>query len=421
MCQPDQAPPFYKHPNEPMRSLLLSCLLLLFGAVSAHAQSATTFQLPPEPDATSRPQAQGPVDLEGETRTAPRIIVKPTASPSATPTAQPSPRASATPATRPTPQPTRSSSEGPNLPSTDRSVSTQDLLTETPTRSMTRESRSDGESAQDSAANAQEEIDETSPVGPLSPSVATSADLTSADSPSAGLASDDAADLPAAPEDSQQPDWMWVAPWLAALIALAIAAIVLLRQRRKRAMRVPAPEVEMAAMPLRKVDKPVSPAQPAAGSLEVQADAVTLSRSVMNATISYRLTILNRGREPITQIQIGGDITTAHGRVPAAQQLADTDQEFPELHSLDRLEPGERSTVRGEVRLPLREVRALRQGNVPVFVPLLRLTVRAANIEPRAYTYVIGSKPAQTGARPSPFRLDEPPRSYAQLTTRAIA
>jgi len=200
MCQPDQAPPFYKHPNEPMRSLLLSCLLLLFGAVSAHAQSATTFQLPPEPDATSRPQAQGPVDLEGETRTAPRIIVKPTASPSATPTAQPSPRASATPATRPTPQPTRSSSEGPNLPSTDRSVSTQDLLTETPTRSMTRESRSDGESAQDSAANAQEEIDETSPVGPLSPSVATSADLTSADSPSAGLASDDAADLPAAPE-----------------------------------------------------------------------------------------------------------------------------------------------------------------------------------------------------------------------------
>jgi len=47
--------------------------------------------------------------------------------------------------------------------------------------------------------------------------------------------------------------------------------------------------------------------------------------------------------------------------------------------------------------------------------------VRAADIEPRAHTYVIGSKPIQKDARPNPFRLDEPPRSYAQLTTRAVA
>ena len=66
-------------------------------------------------------------------------------------------------------------------------------------------------------------------------------------------------------------------------------------------------------------------------------------------------------------------------------------------------------------------MRALRQGNVPVFVPLLRLTVRAANLKPRAYTYVIGAKPLERGARPNPFRLDEGPRSYGQLTTRALA
>ena len=86
-----------------------------------------------------------------------------------------------------------------------------------------------------------------------------------------------------------------------------------------------------------------------------------------------------------------------------------------------RLEPGQRSVLQGELRLPLREVRAIRQGSVPVFVPLLRLTVRAANLEPQAHTYVIGTRNAQKGARPNPFRLDEPPRTYAQLTTRALA
>ena len=399
-----------------MRSLLFPCLLLS-GAVAAHAQSATTFQLPPDPESTSRPQAQGPTDLEGETRTAPRIIVEPTASPSATPTTRPSPRASGTPAatTQPAAQPTRSSTQGPNLPSTDRSVSTQDLLTETPTRSTTRESRNEDARTQDSTPEAEAGIAETTPVEPASPTLATPGDL-----PPADLSYDDAAEPPAASEDAQ-PDWLWIAPWLAALIALVVAAITLLMRRRRRTARDSVGVVELQRMPLREVEDDSEPAPPAAASLEVEAYAVTLSRSVMNATISYRLTILNRGRRPVTDIQVGGDVTTAHGRVPAAQQLADTDQEFPELHMMPRLEPGERSTVRGELRLPLREVRALRQGNVPVFVPLLRLTVRAADMEPRAFTYVIGSKPVEKGARPNPFRLDEPPRSYAQLTTRAVA
>ena len=50
-----------------------------------------------------------------------------------------------------------------------------------------------------------------------------------------------------------------------------------------------------------------------------------------------------------------------------------------------------------------------------MFVPLLRMTVRAANMEPRAYTYVIGTRPADKGARPNPFRLDEPPLLHTQL------
>jgi len=395
-----------------MRSLLFSCLLL-FGAVAAHAQSATTFQLPPEPDATSTPQAQGPVDQEGATRTAPRVIVEPTPTPSRTPTAQPSPRAAATPTASATPQPTRTASSDPALPATNRQVSTRDVLNERPTQSTANERAEVDESAAAEPASA----DVVTPTGDF---VAPSPELEPEPVPPPPLAGD-AGERSA---EAQPVDWVWIAAGALVLIGLLAAALALLKVRRRRRRSADASEASLSSRPLAKAEKAEEAgqtAEPAAGFLELEAHVVTLARSVMNATISYRLTMSNRGNAPISEIRIGGDITTAHGRVPAAQQIADIEQMLPELHTLPRLDPGQKTTVQGELRLPLREVRPLRQGNVPIFVPLLRLTVRAADMEPRAHTYVIGSRPVQKDARPHPFRLDEPPRSYAQLTTRAVA
>tara|TARA_B100001179_G_C18554052_1_gene387386 strand:- start:125 stop:967 length:843 start_codon:yes stop_codon:yes gene_type:complete len=242
-----------------------------------------------------------------------------------------------------------------------------------------------------------------------------------------------AAPSPKPANDADGLPWPLVLGLVAALIALLAVAFAMIRRRRS-ADREPAeqhrPEpskqpaksaASVPAAPLRKVDQGGAPAKADAGVLEMEVYAVTLSRSVMNATISYRLTILNRGDDPISLIRIAGDVTSAHGRIPVTQQIASVEQSFPELHTHACLEPGERATMQGELRLPLREVRAIRQGSVPVFVPLLRLTVHAENMKPRAHTYVIGSKNAEKGARPNPFRLDEPPRSYAQLTTSAVA
>ncbi len=391
-----------------MRSILFPCLLLV-GAVSAHAQSTTTFRLPPDPDATSRPQAQGPVDLEGDTRTAPRVITSPTPRPSASPTEQPSPRATSTPTPRPTPQPTRSAEAGPNLPSTNRSVPTRDVL-------------ANDRAATTTAVQADES--DTQPAPEASPDETTQFDDPTQSLPPADFQSDSVASEEATQEPDLTPafgfDWRWAAAGIAGLLALVAILFVLLR-RRSRGRADKAELLELPATPLRSAEDHSPPPNPAAGSLEVEAFAMTLSRSVMNATISYRVSLYNRGREPVSMIRISGDVTTAHGRVPPEQQLADAAQAFPELHTFESLDPGQRATIRGDLRLPLREVRALRQGNVPVFVPLLRLIVRADNMEPQAHTYVIGAKPAQKGARPNPFRLDEPPRSYAQLSTRAVA
>ena len=181
-----------------MRSLLFPCLLL-FGAVAAHAQSATTFQLPPEPDATSTPQAQGPTDLEGTTRTAPRVIVEPTPTPSRTPTAQPSPRPSATPTERATPQPTRTPAPDAALPATNRQVSTRDLLTETPTQSST---------ASDTA-----EVEQDTAQEPAAPDAVTPTEDFA--QPSTGLetqAADPLASKASRRSTSSQPvDWVWIA------------------------------------------------------------------------------------------------------------------------------------------------------------------------------------------------------------------
>ena len=73
--------------------LPLSPAVLLLGAAGASAQPVTDFQLPPDPEATptSRPEAEGPTDLKGDTISVPRVIGTPTPTPR--PTLGPTPSA----------------------------------------------------------------------------------------------------------------------------------------------------------------------------------------------------------------------------------------------------------------------------------------------------------------------------------------
>ena len=425
-----------------MRSLILPAALLIFGAAAATAQPVSDFQLPPDPDATptSRPQAQGPTDLEGETRSAPRVIGTATPEPTATarpdrstPSPAPSPTGPA-PAT-PSPRQTETGQPDRALPRSEGVISTRDVLADRAPQADPVEPASP--TAANSEAAPQPETGTARGLPTTAEQAVGRADI------EADMRADPQADTGASPEPFQEPApasvvpaWVW--PTLLGLAVLVLGTIIFALARRRIARRRAA--VAAAAgppEPLRPVESPrprpagrpasshpptSAPARaPGPGSLEVEAVAITLNRSVMNATISYRVSLANRGLRPITQIRVHGDVTTAHGRIPADQQLADTRQEFPELHEHARLEPGQRTTMQGQLRIPLQEVRALHQGNVPVFVPLLRLAVRAAELEPRAYTYVIGTRASGKGARPTPFRLDEGPRNYAQLSTRALA
>lgn len=395
--------------------LLFPFAVLLLCASAAAAQPASTFTLPPDPDATptSRPQVQGPVDTESEVPSVPRVIGAPTPQPTRT---APTPRPTASPRATPTPAPSRTaapqpaaSTPSPSLPASERSVPTREVLSQPDTASSPMADEPAPE--QDRAAAPADQDRSVTPIEEEAGALGLPEVSGSEDTASAGVS--DQPDAPSFP--------LWLAGALAAALLVLGAIAFAVMRRRKPAPDEPAEVVNPAGAPRHAVREDNSVARPDAGSLEVEAYAVTLSRSVMNASISYRVTMINRGRVPMTQVQVHGDVTTAHGRVPVTQQLADATQALPELHSLARLEPGQRITVHGDLRLPLGQVRALLQGQVPVFVPLLRLTVRAADMEPRAFTYVIGTRSTQKGARPTPFRLDGPPRSYDKLTTRAVA
>ena len=403
-----------------MRRALFPCLLF-FAATTAHAQSASDFQLPPDPDATppARPQAQGPIDLEGENRSAPRVILPPTATPTPTVTPRPTPseRASETPR----PQPSATRSARPNLPTSDAPVSTREVLAEpAPRAGAPARSTAERPEAERSATPTDSTVIETGTGEPApEPDAALPANVLPETVPDDTAQPVDA--FGASSDNEGTPGWLWGA--LMAGLALLLGAIILFAARRRRRTRaeVQAAPADLSGPPLRKIHKHSALPRLEAASLGIEAHATTLSRSVVNATIAYRLTIVNRGRAPISQVRIAGDLTTAHGRVPTSQQVADPDHSYPELHTIDHLDPGERAVIRGELRLPLSEVRALQQGQVPVFVPLMRLTVHIAEQKPSAHTFVIGSKPAGSAARPAPFRLDEGPRTYSQLTTRALA
>ena len=152
----------------------------------------------------------------------------------------------------------------------------------------------------------------------------------------------------------------------------------------------------------------------------IKAEAIKLSRSMMNATLHYRLSVTNRSNVALNAVAIGGDLVSAHNRKPVDQQIADPARVLAARHEIQRLSPGQTVNLDGTLQLPLSQVHPIRQGNSPLFVPLMRWRASSEAIEPVARTYVVGSQPQFAGGRLQPFRLDEQPQTYSQIGQRAI-
>lgn len=358
-------------------ALPFAALLL---AAPLAAQDARDFQLPPAASPTAEPRVQGPVDSEAPVPVRPRPIE--TARPA------PSPTASNPPAiVLPPPAPT------PAAPSARAQVTARQPAA--------------APNAQDPArpvSGPPADTASVSPSGALAVPQALPQALPLPNPSAAPLPG--ASPIPVATSQHAPLPWLWIA--IGAAVLAAGGAFLFWRRRTG------APAAITIAPPI----VPQAPATPGE-ALAVAVQAVRMDRSVLNATVGYRITVRNRTAHALSGVAVEADLVSASRDRPTEQQLASPDHALTPRHAADRLAPGQSLRFEGQVRLPLSEASAIWQGRAALLVPLLRVRAIAAEALPVATTLVIGRSEGQA-ARPQPFRLDEPPRSYSPLAQRVL-
>ena len=367
--------------------------LVLAAPASLAAQSVRDFQLPPQPTPTATPRAQGPVDTESGVTIAPRVIATPTP----TPTPTPAPAATSGPAGATAQPRTREGTVGTTTPAPrTQGPAAQPRVTPRP---------------QPSALPTQAErlpLDpgETPPIVPVPPPVEDSA---GSEREAAPVVSATATPAPAAGEAGDETANGWLLPALGGGLLALLGLGYLVSQRRRT---VTPPEIERPV-----VGGATGLAAPR--DIQLRAEAIKLTRSVMNATLHYRLTLINRSPSALSQVALGADIVSAHGGLPVEQQVATPAQALEQRHVFERIAPGQSVRYEGQITIPLSQARVIRQGKAALFVPLLRVRLDGASEEPVVQTFVIGLG-ATDGGRVMPFRIDEGPRSYAPIAARAL-
>lgn len=376
------------------------------GAVPA-AIPPSDFRLPPAPTptATATPQVQGPVDTEGPVPVAPRVI----------PTAAPTPAPVAAPRQLPT-----------ILQPTPAARQTPDVRRFTPAARTTPGALVPGNTSQTSEGSTDSSLD-LIPAAPMFDSLPAPTAL-----PDFAESSGNNGSLQA----GRGFDWLSsLGMWLALAVGLiaAIGGAIMVRSRRQTAPAGAAPiepplarrhpEPEPAQIP-DPTPSPKAPAQAPVGaqstnSISLAITPEKLSRSMMNATLSCAVNVHNSTGEPFRNLQISGDLVTAHGKVPIAEQLADNATVLAPLTTIDTIPAGEIGEAPTQVILPISHVRTIAQGKATLYVPLLRLRVAGDGLEPVTQTFVIGIKPPG-GGKVQPFRLDEMPQTYRQIGSRAL-
>lgn len=214
---------------------------------------------------------------------------------------------------------------------------------------------------------------------------------------------------------------LWLGLATLILLLLGGAWLAWSRHFRHRARRLPPPlvvrpRVGPAAPDMTAAPEPLS--SPAAGGLHLALQATRMSATLVNTTLSYRLAVTNRGREPLHDVRIAGDMIAAHASRSANEQLGPADASLPELHRIATLAPGESVTLGGDIRLPLVSITPIRRGDAALFVPLARLRGHAQDPAGATImgggTFLVGQEPGAS-KRLQPFRLDLGPRNYSKL------
>lgn len=388
-----------------LSAALSTAMLFAHPAVAQDAGSVSDYRLP-DPKQTTAPRVQGPVDPENPYST-PSRTSQPNRSPTPAPSPTATPRVSLPPVPRQEPRPA-------------------------PRASATAAPRATGSAAPAPAPT-------SPPIAPAAaPGAAAPAPAPAQIAPSPTSTDDAPLVLPPAKAQSSA-HRTWLILGALALLAAVGGAVLLLRRRRSATLEevedAPAPAPAPAPEPAPVRPRPAAPAPEAkmapavatpAAPLPTEPFALTLGfkphairLSLVYATLQYEIELANVGAAPLPPLVIRADLSSAHASIPTAQQLAPTPEALEIKHELATLPPGERVTLKGEVRVPIPQIRPLVKGNASFLVPLVRFCLIAPDGTLMRRVFTCGPRDPGSGAIAS-VRLDAGPRNLRELDAREI-
>ncbi|TAD76529.1 MAG: hypothetical protein EAY70_09430 [Sphingomonadales bacterium] len=229
--------------------------------------------------------------------------------------------------------------------------------------------------------------------------------------PNTVLPSVPAASAPSAPVDPAEGDapdllrwWQLGAGGLAALVLVG-GGTLLWRRRKPKVLRLAAP----VATPDKSAPAPEPP------RLDLTLEVTSATRSVMLFTLDWRLTIANRSDRAVNDLALAVQLACARASVGNAPSAGSAQM----VGTVKRIGPQQARSITGTVQLPLSAITPLRQGQTPLFVPLVHVTLEGEGQRVLARSFVIGT-PSASG-RVHPIPLDVPPGGINGLVAQAIA
>ena len=185
-----------------------------------------------------------------------------------------------------------------------------------------------------------------------------------------------------------------------------------LQEPRQEPKQAPPPTPARAAQPAPPDDGEAP--KPPRLALSIQITSAT--RSVMQFALDLRLTIANRSDQAVRDLSVSAQLASAQRGGSNAPSFALGQA----LSDVARIGPQQSHTLAASLQLPMVDVRMLRQGSVPVFIPLLHVTIEGAGARARTTSFVIGTPSGSSKSRLHPIALDTAPGAIKGLLANPI-
>ena len=136
----------------------------------------------------------------------------------------------------------------------------------------------------------------------------------------------------------------------------------------------------------------------------------------MMYTLTHRITVANRSDQALRNISVWAHIA---GAQRGEANLSAYGKGAP-AGTIERLGPRQSQTLETTSQLPMAQVKAIRQGKVPVFIPLIHVTLEGPQVGVRSSSFVVGTPSDANAMRLHPIALDTPPGSIQGLRANLI-